>query len=123
MPLMVSGLNPALWMALSTRIADYVLFAISRNHPEGSQNLKHFRLVTDCAPQGSSRTTFTSFITILHPSKSYLNSVIVNPSLQKLFSFFLMNRMQLKCNKFPTLAVLLSLSAQKEVLNLAALKC
>lgn len=37
MPLMVRGLNSALWMALSSKTSDYVLFVIGRNHSEGSQ--------------------------------------------------------------------------------------
>lgn len=88
------------------------------NKQESSRRLTKLETFQTCywlCSQGSSRTTFSSFIAILHQSKRYLNSVIVNPSLQKLFSFFLMNRMQLKCNKFPTLLCFLVYLPQKKL--------
>lgn len=79
---------------------------------------KHFRLLTDCSPQGSNRTNFSSSMTILHQSKHNLNTIIVNPALQRL-SY----STQLKSNKFPTLTVFLGLYVQKEFWNMLTLKC
>lgn len=102
MLLTVGGLNSALWMALSTKTTDFKsIFSLlddswlSQRHTlcdrqESFRRLKilfkTFQAYYYCAPQGSNRATFSSFMPILHQLKHNMNSRIVNPDVQKLIA-------------------------------------
>lgn len=93
---MVRGLSPSLIGisidGLSPKPADSVLYNGEERQESSirlTEVLKYLRLVTRCASQGSNRTTFSSFVTILHQSKNHLNSRIVNLYPRKFLLSFL----------------------------------